>query len=201
VTKTPILPAPCRLKISDEDVLAAMKRIPGYIDITPGDFKEIYALAFELATERLSGSLTAADVMTRHIVFVTLDTPLAEAAGTMARHGISGVPVLDSDGKVAGIISEKDFLAQMGGAPLQSFMDVVTQCLKNKGCLALSLRNQRAADIMRAPVIAVEPHTPVNEISRLFVEKAINRVPVLDSTLRPVGIVSRGDLVRSSCVL
>lgn len=201
MTKDPIPPAPCRLKISDEDVLAAMKRIPGYIDITPGDFKEIYALAFELASERLSGSLTAADVMTRRIISVTLDTPLTEAADIMARQGISGVPVLDGEGKVAGIISEKDFLAQMGGAPLQSFMDVVAQCLKNKGCLALSLRNQRAADIMRAPVIAVEPYTPVNEISRLFVEKAINRVPVLDSTLRPVGIVSRGDLVRSSCVL
>lgn len=199
MTLDPSTPATCRLRISDEDVLAAMKKMPGYIDITSGDFKEIYALAFELATERLSGSLTASDVMTRNLVSVTLNTPLTEIAELMARHRISGVPVLDGEGRVAGIISEKDFLGRMGGAPLQSFMDVVAQCLKNKGCLALPLRNQRAADIMTPSVVTVEPHTKVKDISRIFMEKGINRVPVLDSNRKPVGIVCRSDLVRSSC--
>ncbi len=45
--------------ISEHDVVEAMKRIPGYIDITPGDFKEVYQTAYSLAIKRLFDSLTA----------------------------------------------------------------------------------------------------------------------------------------------
>jgi len=56
--------------ISDDDIFKAMKDISGYLDITPGDFKEIYRFAYQHAVDRLTHSLTAREVMTTDVVFV-----------------------------------------------------------------------------------------------------------------------------------
>lgn len=99
----------CPIDMSDEDILNAMKSIPGYLDITPGDFKEIFGYAYRHAVDRIVRSLLAKDVMTANVISVTLDTSLKETAVKMAAHGISGVPVIDDRKTVAGVISENDF--------------------------------------------------------------------------------------------
>ena len=72
-----------------------MKEIPGYLDITPRDFKEIYNHAYRQALSRLWREVTAAMIMTRDVVVVSEETPLAEVAAAMGEHGVSGVPVVD----------------------------------------------------------------------------------------------------------
>jgi CBS domain-containing membrane protein len=187
--------------ISDDDVLKAMKDINGYLDITPGDFKELYRLAFTRAVERLTHLFKARDVMTEKVHFVKKDTLSEEIAGMMAKEGVSGVPVVDSEEKVIGVISEKDFLFHLGTKDSRSFMDVVEHCLKNKGCLALSMRKQTAEDIMTSPAITVSDETPVFQIAGLLTEKKISRVPVTDLKNKLIGIVSRADIVQASCAL
>jgi len=124
------------MDLSEEDVLKAMKDIPGYLDITPGDFKEIYSFAYRHAVERQIHSTRAQDVMTEEVVFVNRTTPLKDVAEILNRHDISGVPVVDDENKVVGVISEKDFLFNMGAKETRTFMGVVAHCLKNKGCVA-----------------------------------------------------------------
>ena len=81
---------PAGIQFKDEDIYEAMKDIPGYLDITPGDFKEVYLLAYRHALERLKRAVTARQVMTREVVSVRPDTPLAEVAAAMGGKGISG---------------------------------------------------------------------------------------------------------------
>jgi CBS domain-containing membrane protein len=188
-------PIPCPIDLSNEDVYDAMKKIPGYLDITPGDFKEIYILAYQLARERLSRSLKAKDVMTREVVYVAPETPLKEAAVLMARHAISGVPVVDADRKVLGVMSEKDFLSHMGTKSQKSFMGVVAECLAGTGCLAVSILEQNAGDIMTSPAITVEENTSIQEVSDTLGKWNINRVPVVDEEKRLKGILSRADVL------
>ena len=99
--------------ISDEDIYKAMSEIPGYLDITPGDFKEVYLKAYEQALKRLSRSVKVEEVMSTEVVYVERKTPLREVAQLMAQRRVSGVPVLEADGAVAGVISETDFLSTM----------------------------------------------------------------------------------------
>jgi len=186
------------MDISDDDILKAMKEISGYLDITPGDFKEIYRFAYRHAVDRLTYSVTAGKVMTTDVVFVKKDDSLETAAETMARHGIAGVPVVENGEKVVGVISEKDFLSHMGGDDAKSFMEVVAQYLRNKGCIAITMRQQKAEDIMTSPAITVREDTPVSEIANIFTEKEINRVPVTDDGGKLLGIVAREDIVKSS---
>ena len=169
--------------------------------ISPRDFKEVYLFAYRHAIERLTHTVTAGDIMTRAVIWVEKDTPLEDVADKLSLHLISGVPVVDSDKKVVGVISEKDFFAGMGGQKEGTFMGVVAQCLKNKGCIALSMRTQKVQDIMTSPAITVSENTPVFEIAKIFTEKKINRLPVVGEGNRLTGMVTRSDIVRSSCSL
>ncbi|HMK35003.1 MAG TPA: CBS domain-containing protein [Desulfomonilaceae bacterium] len=186
--------------ISDDDIFDAMKDVSGYLDITPGDFKEVYLKAYRHAVTRLTQSVKAADVMTRQVVSVGEATPLQEVARLMADRKISGVPVVDDAGKVLGIISEKDFLAVMGPGSADTFMCVVAQCLLGKGCLAAPYRAKNARDIMTSPAVTVTEGTPIMDVASLFSEKKINRAPVVDKKGVMIGIVSRADALRWSLV-
>lgn len=197
-TKEPDIPI--NIDVSDEDIYEAMKEIEGYLDITPSDLKEIYRYAYRHALDRITRSVKAGDIMTRNVFAASRQMPLKEVAEIMARERIAGLPVLDDNRKVAGVISEKDFLARMGAEDRKHFMGVVAECLKGKGCVALSIRAQKAEDIMTAPAITVYENTPVSEIARLFSEKEINRVPVTDKSGVIVGIVSRADLIRDAFI-
>ena len=191
----------CPLDISDDDILKAMRNISGYLDITPGDFKEIYRFAYKHAIDRLRHSVKAKDVMTRNVISVEENTSLEEVAEVLNHQVISGVPVIDYNKSVVGVISEKDFLFHMGAKEKRTFMGVVAHCLKSKGCVAISMREQNAKDIMTSPAVTVDENVPVSEIANIFIEKNINRTPVVGPGQKLVGIVTRTDIVRSSCVI
>ncbi|WP_457553509.1 CBS domain-containing protein [Desulfobacula sp.] len=95
----------CTLAISDEDIITAMKQIPGYLDITPSDFMEIYLVAFNQAMSRLKNAIKTDQVMTRNVITVGEDASLADVIKKMADNEISGLPVLKNDQTVSGIIS------------------------------------------------------------------------------------------------
>jgi CBS-domain-containing membrane protein len=190
---------PLSIGLSDEDVLAAMKSIPGYLDITPADFKEIYSFAYRHALERLGQSVTAKDIMTKTVISVNPDTSLIETARRMAENAISGLPVINEKQVVIGVISEKDFFQKMGAKDSVSFMGVVVECLSNKGCLAMPIRKKLAEDIMTSPAITAWLNTSISELSSILTDNHINRVPVVNDEGKLLGIVSRGDLVDSFC--
>ena len=185
------------MEISDKDIYKAMKDIPGYLDITTGDFKELYRLTYRHALKRIADSIKARDIMTSEVVCVKRDTPLKEVAKLMAEKGVSGVPVIEEDRKVAGVISEKDFLSRMGARDTKTFMGVVSKCLKGKGCVALSIRAKKAEDIMISPAITVSEDTTLLDITKILKKRKINRVPVVDREGFLTGIISREDILEA----
>jgi CBS-domain-containing membrane protein len=173
-----------------------MKDIPGYLDITTGDFKELYRLTYIHALQRISQSIKAAAIMTEEVVAVKRETPLKEVAKLMSEQGVSGVPVIEEDRKVAGVISEKDFLSRMGGKSGKTFMGVIAKCLKGKACVAIPIRAKKAEDIMTSPAVTVKESSTLRDIADLFEGREINRVPVIDDKGCLTGIVSRGDIIK-----
>ncbi len=190
--------SPLRIDISDDDIYEAMKEIPGYLDVTPGDLKELYVHAYHHALERIACSVRADDLMTRKVHVVNRETPLREVAEILATNEISGVPVVDANRHAVGIISEKDFCSHMGDRRARNLMGVIYDCVKNQDCLAMTIREQKAEDIMTAPVITVQEDTILMKITAILTENNINRVPVVDPQGRLAGIVSRADIVRAS---
>ena len=194
--RTSPAPNPAEL-LSDEDVYEAMKKIPGYLDISAGDFKELYLLAYEHAETRLYNSLRIAEIMTRQVITVLPTTPLAEAAARMAKHHITGLPVVQEDGTVAGILSERDFFRNMGDGSQTSCMALIADSLASGGCPALCIRGTTAGEIMTTPVVTVLETALLHEAGTLMREKGINRIPVTNTKNRLLGILTRSDLMHA----
>ena len=70
--------------ITDEDIVQAMKKIPGYLDITPSDFMEVYLVAFQHAMSRLKNTIKANHIMTRKVITINEDASLLEVIKKMA---------------------------------------------------------------------------------------------------------------------
>lgn len=189
----------CVQPLTDEDVLEAMKGIPGYLDITPSDFLEIYKIALDTAVSRIRSAIRADHVMTPKVVFVYEDAPILEAVTKMGKHDISGLPVLNKENKITGVISEKDFLTRMNDKQTPSFMQVLLQCLETSGCLAVSFKDLKARDIMSSPPVIVSRTANLMEVASTLDRLSINRVPVCDETDALVGIIARSDLVQAMC--
>lgn len=110
----------------------------------------------------------------------------------MATRVVSGVPVLSAvDKTVVGVISEKDILFRLGKQNILSF------CFETESCLVSSILDLTATALMSSPAITITKETAAAEIIKLFREKNINRVPVVDQSQQLLGIVSRNDLLNA----
>lgn len=195
------IPESCPTDISDKDVIDAMKSIPGYLDITPADFKTIYFAAYRHAIKRLEQSIRASAIMTQPVVSLRADAPLAEAAAVLAEHRISGAPVVDGESRVLGVVSEKDFLALMGASRGETFMRIVALCLGGRGCPATPGRKGTVAEVMSVPAVTIGENATLSEISARMTQKGINRLPVVDEKGRLTGIITRASLITATCAL
>jgi CBS domain-containing protein len=138
--------------------------------------------------------------MTRDVISVRRDTSVNEVAKLMHRHAISGVPVLDPDGKLAGIVTELDLIVRNSRLELPIFLQIFDASipLELPGHLQNRLRHilgARAEDVMTRELHSVGAETEVEELVDLMVRHRANPVPVVEDDAL-VGIVSRSDLIR-----
>ncbi len=182
------------LSFSDDDIIKAMEDIPQYIDITPQDFRELYKLSFKHLSKRLMSSIHASQIMTRDVITIRRGKTLTDVAKKLAKKGITGLPVVDDDDKVIGVISEKDILGSMG---YESFMEMVSSYLEKGEIFLSTIANIKVEDVMRAPPITLLEDTTLGKIIELFVKERINRAPVVGRDNKIIGIVTRSDLIKT----
>jgi CBS domain-containing protein len=138
------------------------------------------------------------DVMTQSVLSVRRGTPLKEVALLFIDKKISGVPVVDVDGDVLGVVSEADVLMKEQGAdavrhrPLARFLG---ESRESRTQLA-KLGAVTAGEAMTAPAATIESGRRISEAAALMTARRVNRLPVVDDG-RLVGIVTRADLVRA----
>lgn len=146
--------------------------------------------------------MQAKDIMTKDVVTVTAGTTVREVAHLLIEYKISGLPVVDGENRVVGMVSEGDLIYQDKKLHTPAFLEILGGViyLENPQRLGLDLQKMTAAkvaDIMTPKVHTVYPDTPVEEIATIMVERQVNRVPVVSRDGRLEGIVSRQDLVRA----
>jgi CBS domain-containing protein len=142
--------------------------------------------------------MNVADVMTQKVISVTPETTIAEAAGLMLEHRISGLPVVDNSGAVVGVVTEGDLLRRTETGTERHHSRWL-EFLITPGRLAedYSRANARkVGEVMSPEVIAVAPPDSLAEVVRLMERHNIKRLPVIEGG-RLAGIVSRANLVRA----
>lgn len=144
---------------------------------------------------------TVADIMTPNPISVTPKTPLKEAITILAEKKISGLLVVDEQGKLTGMISESDLMWQETGVetpPYIMLLDSVIY-LQNLSRYEKEIHKalgQTVEDVMSDRPITVQSHQSVREAARLMQDKKIRRLPVVDREGKIIGIITQGDIVR-----
>jgi len=139
------------------------------------------------------------DLMTTAVATVSPDTPYKDIVEQLTRRGVSGLPVIDDNGKLVGIVTEGDLLAKEAyGARRRKrrVLGLVTDVLAGRDTIQLSkAAGLTAADIMTEHVITASPEEDVRAVARRMIETGVKRLPVIDGG-RLVGIIARADLLR-----
>jgi CBS domain-containing membrane protein len=182
-------------QISTEDLQAALKEMKAYIDITEDDLKRIYTIALRHAEQRVSKKVLVREVMTKNVIKIRENAEINEVTTLLSEHRISGLPVVDGQDHVIGMITEADVLAMAGMNKRHAFKDVIRHLLGEP--LPGPKQSKCIRDVMTSPATTTGPEVDIREVASTLDEKRIKRLPVVDERGRLIGVISRADIVRA----
>jgi len=140
--------------------------------------------------------MRAHELMSRHVITISADAWVIEAIKTMLTHHISGLPVIDSGGKLIGIVSEGDFIrrAEIGTEKRRGRWLTL---LANADRVALDFARQhgrKVREVMTPHPITIDENTSLEQIVRLMEARNVKRFPVMRGD-EIVGMVTRADFL------
>ena len=119
--------------------------------------------------------LEAKDIMTKQVVCIRKDTPIFEAIRMMANNNITGIPVIDDDSTLVGMLSEQDVLRL-----LHTYDEE---------------RDRTVNDFMTQPAIHFDENEPLLDVCYCLRDNSIRRVPIT-SNGKVTGVISRSDILK-----
>jgi CBS domain-containing protein len=132
--------------------------------------------------------------MTTDVIVASPKTSFHELVGLMLAHHVSGIPILDEEGRPVGIVSESDMISKEAYQSLRH-LPADEYLGQTENVWAAKSRGRCAADLMSTPVRTVRPDDLVRLAAARMVTTGINRLPVVDTGGRLVGLVSRSDVL------
>ncbi len=200
--------------------------IPGFVPDTLGEIYEyaptrheimvaigiwaagalIYTMLLKFAIPVYTGRLRfgiakevvpARQIMTKKLVTVTPEATIEEISKLLTSRNISAVPVVDKDNKVIGVVSDSDIISnEMRRGP--EFAEKLGEPVLSdtQGDKRPAAAVGTAADIMTSPAVTALEESSLQDLNRILMEKKIRRVIIVDSGGHPVGIISRGDIMK-----
>jgi CBS domain-containing protein len=135
------------------------------------------------------------DVMTKNVLSVTKYESIMEVANVLTEKNISGLPVVDKEHKVVGIITQADILSMVGVSREHTFKDLLKYMLGER--LPERRIGDLVGDIMTSPALTIKPDANIAEAVKIMDEKRIRRLTVVDQNNLLIGILTRADILKA----
>jgi CBS domain-containing protein len=135
------------------------------------------------------------DVMTKGVISISKFESVIEVADILMEKNISGLPVVDKDKKVIGIITQADILSMIGVSREHTFKDLLRHMLGET--LPERRIGDHVGDIMTSPALTIKPDANIAEAVRIMTEKRIRRLTVTDDNGILIGILTRADILKA----
>lgn len=145
--------------------------------------------------------IRAQDIMTKEVITVKPETDIAQAAGLLLQNHINGIPVVDQENKLVGILCQSDLITQQKRFPMPTIFTFLDGIFSFTSTKSLEKEIQKiaattVADAMTPDPVFVKPDTPLDEIASLMVEKHYHTIPVVEGT-RLVGVLGKEDVLKN----
>jgi len=140
------------------------------------------------------------DVMTANVVTISSDTEITQAAKILLENGINGVPVLDAEGKLVGILCQSDLVAQQKAFPVPSVFTLMDGFMPLTSIKRLEKEIEKIAAVTVADAMTPDPvtvglETTIEEVASMMVDKNFHTLPVMEDDAL-VGIVGKEDVIK-----
>ena len=145
--------------------------------------------------------LKAKDIMSHEVITVNEDATVRELASLFLINNISGAPVVDTEGKVIGIVTESDLIFQNKKVHLPTAVAILDAFLflERPEKMEMELKKiagSKVGDICSHNLVSVTPETGLEELATLMAEKKIHTLPVMVEG-RLVGVIGKSDIIRT----
>lgn len=183
-----------------EDYERALQSMQSFIDVGVNDLMTLAERAQHFAEQRAAESLKVSRIMSSPVRVVSAQTTMAEAAHIMVDERISGLPVVDDNDRLVGIITEADFLRGLGVPahhPTHNLWQTLEALLGHFSSHAEPEDpGHPVAKHMVDNVVCVSPEHYIDDAIALMAQHRVKRILVCEGDRRVVGVVTRSDLVR-----
>jgi CBS domain-containing protein len=145
--------------------------------------------------------LQARDIMTTEVITVSPETLVSDLTQTLAGKKIGGVPVVDADGTLVGIVTQSDLVDRAKDLELgpvinildfHLYFDLPSHMFKQ----VKKMLGATVADVMSPEPLTIAPDTPISQIAALMAKQQVHTLPVMEGG-KLVGIIGKMDLVRA----
>jgi CBS-domain-containing membrane protein len=145
--------------------------------------------------------LQARDIMTREVITVSTETPVSQLSKILEHRNIGGLPVVDADGRLVGIVTQSDLVERVRELELPPAVNILDfhfylQIPSHLFKRVEKMLGTTVADVMTANPITVSPDTPVSQVAALMAKQRIHTLPVMEGG-KIAGIIGKMDLVRA----
>ena len=144
---------------------------------------------------------TVGEVMSAPVLTVTPETPLKDAVTLLSDHHISGVPVVGDDGTLVGELTEQNLMVRESGVDAGPYVMLLDSVIYLRNPLnwdkqVHQVLGNKVADLMSRDSHSCAQSLPLPKAASMLHEKGTQRLIVIDDERRPVGMLTRGDVVR-----
>jgi len=141
-------------------------------------------------------------VMSAPVLSVAADSPLQEAVKLMSDHHISGLPVLDQSGALVGELTEQDLMVRESGFDAGPYVMLLDAVIYLRNPLSWDkevhqVLGSTVGEVMNAKVHTCSADLPLPAAAKLLHERSTQRLFVVDAAQKPLGVITRGDVVRA----
>ncbi|HXK37240.1 MAG TPA: CBS domain-containing protein [Candidatus Paceibacterota bacterium] len=150
-----------------------------------------------------NGTLKVSDVMTKDVLAIDVDDTLDVIAGLFEKYDYDGMPVVDKDRVLKGIITAYDMILQSSDVHLPTLLRLMDQIAREKGDRKdidqhfKKLRDIKATAIMNPNPVSVRSDATLEEAAKAFADHPkANPLSVVDENGKLVGIISRYDIIK-----
>ena len=145
--------------------------------------------------------MKAKEIMTKDVITVKQDATIEEIAKVLIDNKISGVPVLDHDGNLVGMVTEGDLLHKETSPRIPDFINILGAIIYYNGVERYNedfkkIMAGQAKEIMTDKVVVTSEDVEIADVARLMIRHGIKRIPIVKGA-KIVGIISRADIIQT----
>lgn len=153
--------------------------------------------------EPMAPQIKVGDVMTKDVLAIDVDDTLDVIAGLFDKYDYDGLPVIDKEHKLRGVITAYDMVLQSSDVHIPTLIKLMGQIAREKGdrrvidAYFAKLRDIKATSIMNTKVVSIHPEATLEEAAKLFADHhRVNPLCVVDADGKLVGVISRYDVIK-----